>query len=196
MTRFALLGAGAVARTIATGLASAGRPVVVGSRRNLAEAAAYGDVVVNALPGDVSVAVLAGLRDELRGKVVVDVANAVRVDERGFAAELLYPDSSLAENVQRVLPDSQVVKALSTMHASLMARTGGEGVSVFLSGDSAAAKDRARELLTGLGWESRHVADLGPLVTARWAEGFVLAVRPVVEVLGPVPFGWGVVRSG
>ncbi|WP_092545266.1 hypothetical protein [Actinoplanes derwentensis] len=121
--------------------------------------------------------------------MIVRPANAVLVDERSFAAESLYPGSSLAENVQRVLPSSRVVKALSTMHAGLVVRTG-TGLdlpSVFLFGDETGAKERARE--------PRHIVDLGALATARWADQFILAVRPVVEVFGPVPFGLAVVRS-
>ncbi|WP_211360148.1 NADPH-dependent F420 reductase [Actinocorallia herbida] len=203
-----ILGAGGVARALAAGLRAAGREVVVGARspagwdvpgvRAVAprEAAGAADVVVNALPGDVSLDVLAGLSRELQGKVVLDVANAVVPDPVGFAVALRYPGGSLAAELQRVLPGSRVVKALNTAHVSLMAAPGSLPVppDVFLSGDDPAAKDVVRGLLRDLGWPDRAVVDLGGVETARGPESFVLMVGDLVRALGPVPFAFSVAR--
>ncbi|GAA3386592.1 NADPH-dependent F420 reductase [Cryptosporangium minutisporangium] len=200
MTRIAILGTGAVARTLAGPLVAAGHPVVFGSRRPAGtvpvagttvraavDAVAQADVVVNGLPGDVAVEVLAGLPVPA-GAVLVDVANAVHTGPDGFAAGLRYPGSSLAEELQAALPTARIVKTLNTMHVSLMAHPGAP-VTAFLSGDDVDAKAVTRSLLGDLGWVADQVLDLGGLPTARWVEGFVLAVRPTVRTLGPVPFG-------
>jgi len=193
MTRIAVLGTGAVARTLADPLVAAGHSLTFGSRRPTgpvtthADAVARADVVVNALPGDAAVDVIPGL--PLRpGAVLVDVANAVHTGPDGFATGLRHPGSSLAEELAAVLPGVRVVKTLNTMHVRLMARPPA-AVTAFLSGDDAGAKDVTRVLLTDLGWPSSQVIDLGGLSTARWTEAFVLAVAPAVRVLGPVPFG-------
>lgn len=208
MAEIAVLGAGGVARALAGGWSAAGHAVVVGARNparwevegvpatGLAQAAARGDVVVNALPGDVAVQVLGGLADALAGKVVVDVANAVVPDAQGFAAALLYPDTSLAEEIQRVLPESRVVKTLNTAHVSVMADPGSltAAPDAFVCGDDEAARKTVSALLHDLGWPADRVLDLGVLTAARPLEAFMLLVGGLVRGLGPVPFALSVAR--
>ncbi|MGW4465215.1 NADPH-dependent F420 reductase [Micromonospora sp. NPDC004704] len=210
MTRIAILGSGNVARALAGPLAAHGHPVVVGSRTpeglnwggdgvavaSPADAVAGAEIVVNALPGAVSVRALADLRGSLAGRILVDVANGVRIGDDGFATALLHPGSSLAEQIQAALPATFVVKALNTMHVSLMADPGRLPTppTVFVSGDRAEARQATGRFLAALGWRHEWVVDLGGLVTARWTETFPLAVRPLVAALGPVPFGLAIAR--
>ncbi|GHH73080.1 NADP oxidoreductase [Kitasatospora indigofera] len=212
MTTIAVLGSGTVARTLAGRLTDGGREVVVGSRdprraagrwagsgvrlTGLAEAADSGALVVNALPGPVSVEVLGGLAAQLAGKVLVDVANATDSDARGFASGLRYPGGSLAEEIQRALPDVRVVKTLNTMHESVMADPAGLATppTAFLSGDDAEAKKAVGGLLGELGWPADWIIDLGGVESARAPEAFVLMVGGLVGALGPVPFGLSVAR--
>ncbi|MEV4756107.1 NAD(P)-binding domain-containing protein [Micromonospora sp. NPDC049559] len=215
MRTIGILGTGNVGRVLATGLAASGRTVAVGSRtpeRPLAwvdaapgrrirltdlPGAAAADVVVNALPGHVAVRSLGELRGALAGKVLVDVANAVEHGPDGFASALLYPGGSLAEAIQRELPDIRVVKTLNTMGpAELMAApaTASAPPSAFLSADDSRARAVARELLADLGWPAEWIVDLGGLATAWWPESFILMVRPLVAALGPVPFGLAIAR--
>jgi predicted dinucleotide-binding enzyme len=211
MTRISLLGSGNVARALAGPLVLHGHAVVVGSRdphgvwwadgagartATVHDAAAGAELVVNALPGLVSVKVLTELRSALAGKVLIDVANAVRVDSDGFATELLYPGGSLAEEIQAALPETGVVKALNTMHVSLMARSDLVSCSpdVFLSGNSIPAKRETGRLLADLGWLPGTIFDLGLIDTARWSERFALTIRPLIDALGPIPFGLAVTR--
>ncbi|MCF2531675.1 NADPH-dependent F420 reductase [Yinghuangia soli] len=212
MKTVAILGAGNVARTLADALARAGHHPVVGARNpgrsaaawsdsaakptTLTSAAEAGDLVVNALPGPVAVDVLSGLARELAGTVLVDVANATIPDARGFAAELLYPGSSLAEELQRALPRTRVVKALNTVHVSAMAAPASLAIppTAFLSGNDTTAKADTRTLLTTLGWDQHHVVDLGPITTARVPESFLLLVGPLINALGPIPFALSIAR--
>ncbi|MCD0452179.1 NAD(P)-binding domain-containing protein [Actinocorallia sp. API 0066] len=208
MAVIGILGAGGVARALARKLTDAGRTVVVGTRDvakwdvpqaralSLAEAADAGAILVNALPGDVSVDVLGGLSKEIAGKTLVDVANAVVTDAHGFAVALRYPESSLAEELQRALPAARVVKALSTAHVAVMADPGalGDAADVFLSGDDPEAKASVTALLDDLGWPVARIVDLGGVASARGPEGFVLMVGPLVRALGPVPFALAVAR--
>ena len=132
------------------------------------------------------------LAAELAGKPLVDVANAVRTGPDGFATELLYPGSSLAERLQAKLPASPVVKTLNTLGpAELMARPERTGcrATAFLSGDDPDAKRLTGALLTDLGWPEGRIIDLGALSTAGFVESFILLVRPLVGAFGPVPFG-------
>lgn len=189
MSVIGILGAGEVSRALAPALSAAGHDVIVGTRDRLRSTAATAEIVVNALPGAVSIEVLEGLRQALADKVLVDVANAVEQGPDGFASRLLY--RNLAEQLQRILPHTRVVKALNTVGpAALMADPGSLAVppSTFLCGDDTDAKKTVAGLLTDLRWEPQRIIDLGGVANAWWLESFVLMVRPLVTALGPVPF--------
>ncbi|MEU7747936.1 NAD(P)-binding domain-containing protein [Nonomuraea sp. NPDC049158] len=206
MTTIAILGSGAVARALTGRLREAGHELIVGSRApredasvpvvGLREAAGSAEVVINAMPGPVSVEVLTGLAAELAGKVLVDVANATESDSRGFAAGLLYPGGSLAEEIQRALPEVRVVKTLNTLHESIMAQPDrpAHPPTAFLSGNDADAKKAVGGLLADLGWAAEWIIDLGGVETARVPEAFMLMVGDLVRALGPVPFGMAIAR--
>jgi predicted dinucleotide-binding enzyme len=208
----AVIGTGSVGTTLATALARAGHAVTAGSRdprrrtedwsapvplTSLAEAVAHADVVVNATPGSESLDLLRPLAPQLAGAVLVDVANAVEQGPDGLATALRYPGSSLAEELQLALPDTRVVKTLNTIgpaEAMVTPDALATPPSAFVSGDDEAARQLVAALLADLGWRPEWVIDLGALATARVTEAFVLLVRPLVQALGPVPFGLAVAR--
>jgi predicted dinucleotide-binding enzyme len=213
MTTITILGSGNVAQALTGPLLDAGHEVIIGSRNphaatawarargakvtDVRDAAKSGDLVVNGLPGAVSLDVLRDLGPALSGKVLVDIANAVVEGPDGFAVSLLYPTSSLAEQIQDALPTTRVVKTLNTIGpASLMANPMGLSMplSAFLSGNDPDAKDVVANLLVDLGWRREWVIDLGDAATARWPEAFILIVRHLVGALGPVPFGLAIAR--
>jgi predicted dinucleotide-binding enzyme len=208
MTTIGILGAGRVGTTLARGLALAGHDVVVGRRDPAAElpvlteefgprvrftdqrtAASTGDVVLNATPGDTALARLGTLRDELAGKILVDVSNATRHGSDGLPGELMYPDGSLGERLQRALPTTRVVKTLNTMLYMVM--TAPESLAtpptVYLSGDDQGAKDTVARLLGELGWTSDRIEDLGDITTARATEAVILLVTHVMRRKGLRP---------
>ncbi|MEV5675713.1 NAD(P)-binding domain-containing protein [Streptomyces sp. NPDC052179] len=212
MTTITLLGSGSVARALAGPLHRAGHNVIVGSRdphraavswagsgiqvTGSRDAAGSAEVVINAMPGSASLDALTGLAPQLTGKVLVDIANATELDSAGFASAPLYPGSSLAEEIQRALPDVRVVKTLNTMHESVMAAPAELAIApcAFVSGDDADAKKVVRGLLAELGWPPEWIIDLGDVRTARVPEAFVLMVSSLVRALGPVPFGMTIAR--
>lgn len=210
MSSIGILGAGNVAHTLARGWAKAGHQVIIGGRRAvppdwIAEAgatasslagAALADVVVNALPGEASPAIISTLAGALTGKVLIDVANAVETDASGFAVALRYQRGSLAETLKGAAPGALVVKTLNTMHESVMAAPESltTPANAFLSGDDREAKQLAAALLADLGWQKNAIIDLGDLASARVVENFILLVKPLVLALGPVPFAFSVAR--
>jgi predicted dinucleotide-binding enzyme len=164
--------------------------------RPFAEAAAHGEVVVNATSGANSLDVLrqAGA-EQLAGKVVVDVANPLDFSA-GFPPALTVKDTdSLAEQIQRAFPEARVVKTLNTVNAALMidpADVAGGDHTIFLSGDDAAAKATATELLQGFGW--RDIVDLGELSSARGPEMLLPLWLRLMGTLGTPRFNFKVVR--
>ncbi|CAM5275089.1 NADP oxidoreductase OS=Streptomyces tendae OX=1932 GN=GUR47_24245 PE=4 SV=1 [Streptomyces tendae] len=153
-------------------------------------------IVINAMPGDGSLERLSALRGELRGKILVDLANATVDGPDGLPAELLYPGSSLAEQLQEALPDTHVVKTLNTMLYPVMTAPDSlaQKPTAFLSGESAEAKRVVRGLLEDLGWRPEWVTDLGGVETARAAEAAVLFVPHVIRSGGFAPFAVSIAR--
>jgi predicted dinucleotide-binding enzyme len=187
----AVLGSGRVGGALAAGLTKAGQEVIVGSRSGVDHATAISgaDVVINATPGESSLELLAGLRAELDGKILIDVANATRRTSDGGPGELVYPGGSLAELLQEALPGTPVVKTLNTMLFPVMTNPRMLTVppTAFLSGDDLAAKGAVRGLLGELGWPEEWIQDLGPLSTARATEATILLTTAVLKVRGLVP---------
>ena len=137
-----------------------------------AEAAAHGDMVVNATASAVSLEALeqAG-EDNLNGKILIDIANPLDFS-KGMPPTLLVSNTdSLGEQIQRRFPEAKVVKTLHTMNAYLMvdpAQLAAKDHTVFVSGDDAEAKARVSELLRSFGWSD--IIDLGDITTARGTE--------------------------
>ena len=137
-----------------------------------AEAAAHGEVVVNATTGGVSLEALelAG-EGNLNGKVVIDVANSLDFS-RGMPPTLSVSNTdSLGEQIRQRFTEAKVVKTLNTMNANLMvdpAQLAGADHTVFVSGDDVEAKQVVAQLLESFGWTD--IIDLGDLTTARGTE--------------------------
>ncbi len=209
-TTLAVLGAGRVATSLATGLVKAGHDVIIGVRQpdtvkswtgpqvsfaGLLEAIAASDIIFNATPGYTSVESLTAMAGALTGKVLVDVANATGRDTHGRPNGLLYPTDSLAERLQAALPQTHVVKTLNTMLAPVMSNPGELATSptAFLSGNDVTAKTIVRSLLAEMGWKDDWILDLGGIETARGPEAVMLLVPDIIRARGFRPFSVSVV---
>ncbi|GGW91736.1 NADPH-dependent F420 reductase [Streptomyces chartreusis] len=197
MTKISILGNGRVGGGLAAALNRAGHDVTVADRSPgaAADAARSASVIINATPGEGSLERLVALREELRGKILVDVSNATVDGPDGLPVDLLHQGSSLAEQLQRALPDTLVVKTLNTMLYSVMTApaTLSQPATVFLSGEDRAAKAIVRGLLVDLGWREEWITDLGGVETARATEAAVLFVPHVIRARGFAPFAISVV---
>jgi NADPH-dependent F420 reductase len=84
------------------------------------EQAARAALVIVATPWDAASATAAGVADELAGKVVVSMANALtKVD--GELLPLTPPDGSVAAGVQKAVPDAMVAAAFHHLPARSLA---------------------------------------------------------------------------
>lgn len=197
MTKISILGNGRVGGGLATAFSRAGHDVTVADRSPgaSADAARSAHVVINATPGEGSLERLVALREELRGKILIDVSNATVDGPDGLPVDLLHHGSSLAEQLQRALPDTHVVKTLNTMLYSVMTApaTLSQPATVFLSGEDRVAKEIVRGLLVDLGWREEWITDLGGVETARATEAAVLFVPHVIRARGFAPFAISVV---
>ncbi|MFD9240783.1 NADPH-dependent F420 reductase [Streptomyces sp. NPDC059556] len=198
MTTIAVLGNGRVGGNLAAALTRAGHEVTVADRTPgaAADAARRARIVINATPGAGSLERLADLRDELRGTLLVDVSNATTDGPDGLPADLLYPGSSLAEQIQEALPETQVVKTLNTMLFPVMTAPAmlAQPPTAFLSGEDPRAKRTVRELLADLGWRDEWITDLGGIRTARATEAAILFVPHMIRAGGFAPFAVSITR--
>jgi 8-hydroxy-5-deazaflavin:NADPH oxidoreductase len=187
-------GRGSDARTLSAWLALAGSAASVGTFR---DAAAYGELVITALSGAVSLEVLQTVGEaSLHGKTLIDTSNPIDVS-RGFPLTLFVKDTdSLGEILQRAFPTVRLVKTLNTMTAALMVNphlVGNGDHTVFLSGNDPQAKAQVAELLRELGWHD--ILDLGDIATARGTEMMLSIGHAVMRALSPAEIAFKVVRS-
>lgn len=198
MTTIAILGNGRVGGSLAAALTRAGHEVTVADRSpgSAADAVRTAQVVINATPGAGSLERLVALREQMQGKILIDVSNATVDGPDGLPTDLLYPGSSLAEQLQEALLDTRVVKTLNTMLYTVMTAPAAltQPPTAFLSGQDPQAKQIVRGLLADLGWHQEWITDLGGIQTARAAEAAILFVPHVIRSSGFAPFAISIAR--
>jgi predicted dinucleotide-binding enzyme len=196
--KYAVLGTGTVGITLANKLLSQGHAVTLGSRSRdnakavawkndnaaagdrarigtFADAAAFGEVVINCTLGAATIEALAlAGESNLAGKVVIDTSNPLDFSKGMPPSLFTNSEDSLGERVQRTFASAKIVKALNTMAAPLMVDpqqlAGGEH-DVFLCGNDAEAKQSVTTLLRSFGW--KHVVDLGDITASRATEHYL-----------------------
>lgn len=184
-----IIGAGNMGRGIAHTLARGGTAVTLVDR-DPAEAselarevrAAYPEATVQTAtleqPLESDVVVLAvwytaaqdlarQLRDQLAGKVVVDISNPLNESFDGLATA---PGTSAAEELARLIPESKVIKAFNTTFAGTLVdgQVAGHPLDVFVAGDDESAKRTVIDRVTVGGING---VDVGGLERARQLEG-------------------------
>jgi len=184
-----ILGSGDVAKSLAQGFLQQGHAVMLGTRDSsklsewqsaggkaqlgtVAAAAKFGEVLLLAVKGTAASAVLrdAGVAN-LKGKVVIDATNPIadKPPVNGVLQFFTGSNESLMESLQSEFPDVQFVKAFNSVgHARMVQPHYDEGVpTMFICGNSDAAKQTADKLIQSLGW---GVVDMGKVEAARAIE--------------------------
>jgi predicted dinucleotide-binding enzyme len=132
----------------------------------LVEAVSDADVVVVAVPFSAAEAVAREIAPAVRGKVVIDVSNALNDTYDGLAFE---GGPSAAERVAAWLPDARVAKAFNTIFASNQADPDAHGqrIDALFAIDDDEGRAVVAQLLDSAGFRP---VDAGPLVRARELE--------------------------
>jgi NADPH-dependent F420 reductase len=139
-----------------------------------------GDIVVLAVPYDALDEAIDTYREQLAGKVVVDITNPVDWS----TGELATPaETSAAEEIARRLPTTKVVKAFNTTFAGTLVagRVDGEPLDVLMAGDDEQAKEQVASLVKDGGLRP---IDVGPLHRAIQLEHLGLLHTALQERLG------------
>ena len=112
--KIAIIGAGNVGRALGLGLKRAGHEIRYGHRdpkEPVREAAEWGDVIILAVPYHATRDAAKEIGSAADGKMLVDVTNAL--DQNGNLAVGF--TTSAAEELQKLLHKSRVVKAFNTV---------------------------------------------------------------------------------
>jgi 8-hydroxy-5-deazaflavin:NADPH oxidoreductase len=121
-------------------------------------------------------------RDRLQGKVVVEIS--VPLDWDSMDALVVPPDSSAAEETQKLLPGgTPIVKAFNTNFAPTLepGEKNGTALDVFIAGDDEDAKRKVASLVEGGGMRP---VDVGPLRRARQIEHAAFLQISAQQTLG------------
>ncbi len=182
MTTIAVIGTGNVGGALGTAAVKAGYDVVFAGQdaaktREVAEAAgataaatpreaaAVSDIIVLAVPYTAFATVAAEIAPVADGKIVIDPSNPIKPDYSGLALS----DSSGAEELALLLPNSKVVKAFNTLFAGNTANPEALGFQLdsLFATDDEAAKDAVCGLSASIGFRPIHI---GPLTASRELE--------------------------
>jgi NADPH-dependent F420 reductase len=200
-TTIGILGTGRMGVRLARLFASRGHRVRLGSRdpgraRRIAgrlgsgvegsgyEDAARSEVVVPAIfLREGLLDTLEPLREELAGKVVVDITNPFNEKYDDF---ILPWNTSGAEELQRRFPEARLVGAFKNVWWEVFDRPEIEGLTtdVYVVGDDPEAKRRFLSLVEGSPF---RYLDAGPLANARFVERMTLFLAGLGQRLGYFP---------
>jgi 8-hydroxy-5-deazaflavin:NADPH oxidoreductase len=221
--KVAIIGSGIVGQTLGKKLIELGHDVILGTRdankldeakgwagslrdwldrvenkatvTTFTEAAAQGEIVINATHGMASLEALkiAG-SNNLQDKILIDVANELDFSQgmppRSLAADTI----SLGEKIQAAFPNTKVVKTLNTMNCAVMVnpkQLSDGNHTVFVSGNDTDAKAKVTELLKSFGWTD--IFDLGDITSARGTEMMMPIWLRAFGKLGNVPYNFKIV---
>jgi hypothetical protein len=192
--RVGILGSGPVGQALGKGFAAKGHEVMIGSGSptkedlkawlkaakgkvstgGFSEAAAYGEIIVLCPTGSAALEVIDLARiSNFRGKTVIDVTNPLDFSGGMPPGLFVGTTDSLGEQIQRKLPEANVVKCFNIVGNSLMVDPliKGEVPDMMIAGNDEAAKRKVAAILKEFGWG--EVIDIGGIDGARWLEALV-----------------------
>lgn len=177
--KIGIIGSGGVAQVLGTGYLVKGYEVMLGTRDaakldewlagagdnasvgSFSDTAQFGDILFLSVAATAleSAIDLAGI-DNFTGKTVIDLTNPMDFSDGIPPKFTATVGNSLGEQVQRILPHANVVKAFNSIGVVVMTDPmfDGQAASHFIAGDSDAAKAETTELLREFGWD---VIDVG-----------------------------------
>ena len=131
-----------------------------------ADAAAAGDLVVLTVPAAHQISTLEGVRDHLKGKILIDVTVPLVPPKVGTVQ--LPPEGCAGKRAQEFLgEDVRVVSAFQNIAAHLLQQDVTIECDVLVAGDSKEARQEVIDLISQAGLKGWHA---GPIANAAAAE--------------------------
>ena len=173
--KISFIGAGNVASNLGNLFSKAGHSVEYGTPNpkvaqiSIKEACKKGEIVCFAIPYGAMSGVLTENKEFLKGKIVVDITNAINIQD--WSPLLLGEENSGGEETSKLLQESRVVKAFNTVFADVMNPGKQEfqkqKLAVFIASDDNDAAEKVRQLAEDAGFEGLVV---GALKNSRYLE--------------------------
>jgi len=214
--KIGVLGTGVTGQTIGSKLVELGHDVMMGSRDEanpkavtwakeeghnalygtFMNAASFGEIIFNCTLGSASLDALrmAGAAN-LKGKILIDTSNPINRATDPWTLTVCNTDS-LGEQIQRIFPETKVVKTLNTVNANVMVDPAKliERTQVFVSGNDIEAKSKVVMILRDwFGW--KEIIDLGDITTSRSVEMYVLLWQGLRKLIPEPRFNIKIVSS-
>lgn len=176
-----IFGKGNMGQAIGKNFAEVGNNVQYYGSKDTAQQ--LGNIVVMAVPYPALAALAKQYQAELAGKIVVDITNPLNFETWD---ELVVPaDSSAAQQLQELLPESKVLKAFNTNFAATLqsGKIGELPTTVLVAGDDEEAKAAFKSALAS---SALRVLNAGKLKRAREMEatGFLQMTLAASEQIG------------
>lgn len=153
------IGAGNVASSLGNLFVNSGHTVKYGTQNpndgqlSISEACIFGEVVCFAIPYSAMENVLTINKESLKGKIVVDITNAINIEDW---SPLFLGEDSGGEQTARLLPESKVVKAFNTIFADVMKpekqQFDGQKLTAFIASDDTEAAVTIKKLADEAGF--------------------------------------------
>ena len=188
-----VIGSGVVGQTLAAGFLKHGHQVEIGTRdpaklqdwsaknpgaavKSFAEAAAFGDLGVLAVGGEVAQQALTLIGSSaLQGKTVIDACNPIGGGPpvNGVLSFFTPQNQSLMEQLQKAYPSAHFVKAFNSVGSGQMVNPefASGRPTMFICGNDKDAKKTVERILEQFGWDTE---DMGAIEAARPIEALCM----------------------
>jgi predicted dinucleotide-binding enzyme len=190
--KIGILGSGIVGRVLGNAFITERNEVMLGTRNvekeevvqwlaqnsgakagSFEDTARFGELIVLATSGDITAVVIktAGI-ENFNGKVVIDTTNPIdhtKPPVNGVLPYFTTTGESQMEQLQKLLPEAQLVKAFNSVGNGFMYKPdfGGQKPTMFICGNDEDAKKTVTTILDSFGWETE---DMGQVEAARAIE--------------------------
>ena len=181
MTKIGIVGSGHIGGNLGMLLAKAGYEVLYSSRHpdklkdlvktagpkscagTVAEAIAFGDVIVLSLPLKAIPELDAGTKEALKGKIVIDTSNPYPERDGVIAEEARKEPGGMGDFVARLLPGARIVRAFNTVYFEDLKKgmnKAGEKIGIPIAGDDQEGLGVTSELVKSAGLDPVVVGGL------------------------------------
>jgi predicted dinucleotide-binding enzyme len=181
INKIGIVGSGNIGGTLGILLAKAGYEILYSSRHpealrklvktagpkacagTVAEAIAFGDVIVLSVPLKAIPELDAGTKEALKGKIVIDTSNPYPERDGVIAEEARKEPGGMGAFVARLLPGARIVRAFNTVYSEDLKKTmndSGEKIGIPIAGDDPEGLKVAEELVKRAGLDPVVVGNL------------------------------------
>jgi NADPH-dependent F420 reductase len=123
------------------------------------EASWEADIIILAVPFEAEKEIAEKIKEVANQKIVISIANPLNATYNGLVTS---PDTSAAEELQKLLPNSKVIKAFNTTFAADFSTPviDGKQVDAFIAGNDEEALETVKELVSTAGFNPVVAGDL------------------------------------